>query len=91
MNYKKEINFLKTTMIQQNQIIMELQKMIMGHNAFLSERLCKIEEKLKEPESEDIEEASDESPGHISCELKTPMQGKLGKTDVAPIDGVSYA
>jgi hypothetical protein len=70
---------------------MELQKMIMGHNAFLSERLCKIEEKLKEHEADDVEEATDESSGHIPNELKTPMQGKIGKSDVVPIDGILYA
>jgi hypothetical protein len=90
MNYKKEINFLKNTMIQQDQIIMELQKMIMGHNAFLSERLCKIEEKLTEQEADDVEEATDETPGHIPGKLKTPLQ-EIGKPDVAPIDGISYA
>lgn len=91
MNYEKEINFLKNTLIEQNHIIMELQNMILGHNAFLSESLFKIEEKLKEAESEDYEEASDESPGHLLSDLKTPMQEKRDKSDMMTRDGVLYA
>lgn len=60
MKYKQEINFLKTTMMQQSQIIMELQKVILAQNTSFSERFYKIEEEIKELASENVEEATDE-------------------------------
>lgn len=90
MKYEDEIEFLKNTMIHQSQIVMDLQRIILSHNNILLDagnRLTKLEEKIKEFESEECETASDES-GPPPLELKTPIQTSIPSN--VPVVEVSY-